>query len=327
MTDLSSTMVEPRLHRIVLDGCGAASPAPSDVEFVLLTERPEWPPPETVSQACRSILADHRTAVVIVPRSPSGTLAGLWRTLPVEVASIFEAPTPFGWLVVARSSELFGQPITRDAVWNAFRTIALEERVELSLVDAGESDDEPGPVRLPLLVPSCPVELPDSVRSWIKTSGQGGGGAQPDSPENVAVQAGLLLWQDRLDESHRRSQTVEGEGKNSNADYWHAVMHRREPDYSNAKYWFRAVRRHPVFEPLAKSADRIFAGSSAPEATRWRGRVCPGGGWDPFAFVDLCEACARDESTPLAITARKIQRAEMLLLFERSCADAGCGGG
>src|SRR6516165_1333879 len=47
--------------------------------------------------------------------------------------------------------------------------------------------------------------------------------------------AGLWLFHDFLDESHAISQdidTIEG-------SYWHAILHRREPDYVNSKYWFR----------------------------------------------------------------------------------------
>src|SRR5262245_21358275 len=56
-----------------------------------------------------------------------------------------------------------------------------------------------------------------------------------------ACRAGLWLAFDFLDESHSISQelnTVEG-------SYWHALMHRRELDYWNSKYWFRRVGEHP----------------------------------------------------------------------------------
>lgn len=121
-----------------------------------------------------------------------------------------------------------------------------------------------------------------------------------------ACLAGLWLWHDFLDESHRISQeltTVEG-------SYWHAIMHRREPDYWNSKYWFRRVGVHAVFEPLAESA-RAEA-RDGPHAARF---LTDQRSWDPFAFVDLCETAAR-AGGELESFCRRVQRTEWELLFE-----------
>ncbi len=60
--------------------------------------------------------------------------------------------------------------------------------------------------------------------------------------------AGLWLWHDFLEESHRISQEIAcAEGS-----YWHGMMHRREADYSNAKYWFRRVGAHEVYQQLSQ---------------------------------------------------------------------------
>lgn len=48
-----------------------------------------------------------------------------------------------------------------------------------------------------------------------------------------ACLAGLWLLHDQLDRSHAISQQIE----TPLGSLWHAVMHRREGDYSNAKYW------------------------------------------------------------------------------------------
>jgi arylamine N-acetyltransferase len=63
-------------------------------------------------------------------------------------------------------------------------------------------------------------------------------------PDRIAVAAGLWQMNGFLDRSHELSQSIEGKGRNRAGDYWHAIMHRREPDYSNAKYWFRRVGQH-----------------------------------------------------------------------------------
>ena len=87
--------------------------------------------------------------------------------------------------------------------------------------------------------------------------------------------SGLWLYHDFLDESHTISQDL----PSWFGSYWHGIMHRREPDASNAKYWFRRVPANPVFEALA--ADAPNSGSRST------------GQWDPFAFVDRCETRAR----------------------------------
>src|SRR5205807_5918516 len=93
--------------------------------------------------------------------------------------------------------------------------------------------------------------------------------------------AGLWLLHNYLDESHKISQEID----TPTGSYWHGLMHRREPDFSNSKYWFRRVGRHPVFEPLRVEAARLAV--DGPGAAAFLTRQSD---WDPYAFVDLCEA-------------------------------------
>ena len=65
----------------------------------------------------------------------------------------------------------------------------------------------------------------------------------------------LYLRHNFLDESHEISQEID----TIDGSYWHGIMHRREPDYDNAKYWFRRVPSHPVFGPLCEKARELAA--------------------------------------------------------------------
>jgi hypothetical protein len=134
-----------------------------------------------------------------------------------------------------------------------------------------------------------------------------------------AVKAGLFLLADFFEDSHSCSQSIEGQGAYHTGDYWHAILHRREADYGNSKYWFRHVGRHPIFPDLANVVREQVVESST-KTTGWSDRLISRGQWDPFAFVDLCEAAARD--TELHSWCEQIQFQEMCLLLESTFDEA-----
>jgi hypothetical protein len=121
-----------------------------------------------------------------------------------------------------------------------------------------------------------------------------------------ACRAGLWLYYNFLDESHQISQELH----TPTGSYWHALVHRREPDFSNAKYWFRHVGDHPIYESLRQAAAELAA--DAPPSCEFL-RTQPA--WDPFAFVDLCAAVLVGRA-PCEDLCLQIQKREWELLFD-----------
>ena len=109
-----------------------------------------------------------------------------------------------------------------------------------------------------------------------------------------ACAAGLWLRFDFLHESHAISQEDEG---NPDRDFWHAVMHRREPDPFNSKYWWRRVGSHPVLKQLRERAPEVGYAFTTPEA-----------------FVDFCEK-VRGSGSEDEGRAKRVQQLEWDLLF------------
>jgi len=117
--------------------------------------------------------------------------------------------------------------------------------------------------------------------------------------------AAMWLYHDYLDESHGLSQEMHTPA----GSYWHGLMHRREPDYSNAKYWFKRVGAHPIFDTLATAAKEKVPNDLPPSARFLASQKT----WDPFAFIDLCEEAG---GSALEMLCRQIQQKEWELLFD-----------
>jgi len=102
----------------------------------------------------------------------------------------------------------------------------------------------------------------------------------------AAFRAGLWLLAGDLDASHEISQS----DHSPQGSFWHGIMHRREGDFSNAKYWLRRIGRHKVFDQLAR--------------TQYG---------DPYRFVDRCEQA--DDATSQSLMAMQWLEWQHLFLF------------
>jgi hypothetical protein len=168
-------------------------------------------------------------------------------------------------------------------------------------------------ITAPDLVPELGPGIPDLKRTMILRSIDL---KELFSPVAIMEQisaraclAGLWLLAGDLHASHGISQNIHG----ADGSYWHALMHRREPDISNSDYWFRRVGAHPIFPALLETANGIATAAGRPDLA--------GSKWDPIDFNKVCDA-VRGKGGPVEKICRDIQRWEYDLLLEHCFAKA-----
>jgi hypothetical protein len=129
-----------------------------------------------------------------------------------------------------------------------------------------------------------------------------------NSDDAELLRAGLYLWHDYLDASHKISQSI----ASSTGSFWHAIMHRREGDFSNSKYWYARCADHPVLAIMSAQANPVLnplpVDKSILKLTM--------NGWNPAAFVDLVQNMANSPNDPRYKIAVALQKLEWRLLFD-----------
>lgn len=119
-----------------------------------------------------------------------------------------------------------------------------------------------------------------------------------------ALQAALWLLFDFMPESHDISQAI----ATPSGSYWHGILHRREPDAFNSKYWMARVGEHPIFPELLEDARELAATHSDFSKIVTSQKI-----WDARWFTDQC--CAQNDE-PATEILLAIQRREWTLLFD-----------
>jgi len=123
-----------------------------------------------------------------------------------------------------------------------------------------------------------------------------------------ATLAAMWLWHDWLSPAHEIAQLIH----TPIGSYWHAIMHRREGDFSNSKYWYAKAGKIPALSILGVQAGGVV--NELP-ADRSLLRVTLHG-FDPAAFVDFVEEVEADPSDPRYQAAIALQRLEWSIIFD-----------
>ncbi|HVT82025.1 MAG TPA: hypothetical protein VHM90_15375 [Phycisphaerae bacterium] len=118
------------------------------------------------------------------------------------------------------------------------------------------------------------------------------------------LRAGLWVLADDLDRAHRICQEIE----TAHGAAWHAVVHRREGDFWNSKYWWR--RAGGVKFGGLVGRVRAEVKETPPELAAW----LRNDRYDAAGFVDLVERHAERADIRPALLA--IQRLEWIALFQ-----------
>jgi hypothetical protein len=117
--------------------------------------------------------------------------------------------------------------------------------------------------------------------------------------------AGLLLYLGEWDRAHEFAQALH----TPEGSYWHAIVHRQEPDSWNSNYWFRHTGTHAIFPALAKAARAVAVEqpeAAFPDLPDWR----------PGVFVEYCETARKRPGSAAEALAIEIQHIEWKMLFD-----------
>jgi hypothetical protein len=138
-------------------------------------------------------------------------------------------------------------------------------------------------------------------RDWVqKSDDEAIAGDQPivRAAAFALVRGGLLYALDAIHEAHVFFQDNTGDL----AAYWHGMMHRREGDFDNARYWFRRAGTQPFFA-TAHSAAAAHSADMARQSN-----------WDPYLFTGECEQAKFGAENVAELLA--LQRVEFDAVFD-----------
>lgn len=135
------------------------------------------------------------------------------------------------------------------------------------------------------------------------------GTEQIGNPAAFALIRGALFYAfDAISDAHGIFQVAHGDL----GAYWHGMVHRREGDFDNARYWFRRAGELAIFAEL----HRAVSNHCELMARQLN--------WDPYVFVGQCEQ-ARYGDPDLIKEMGRVQRLEFEVLFDYTWRQSALG--
>ena len=107
------------------------------------------------------------------------------------------------------------------------------------------------------------------------------------------AQGALYLYFDCFEEAHNIANDHEGSPE---GNWIHAILHRREPDAWNSKYWYARVRiPKKLSQEIAQEALKQLGKEPPRELETFQKKLSKSGEWEPEAFVDLCDKARKED--------------------------------
>jgi len=152
-------------------------------------------------------------------------------------------------------------------------------------------------------------------------------GGLPDGKLSaMAWKAALHLWNDDLEAAHELVQELHS----ATGSALHGIVHRREGDYDNARYWFVRAGDHPAYHSLQSRAVVLLANEPMPAGvigqalSAMRGQ----GSWNPSLLtntIEIHESRTNRDNEAVRLLLERLQQLELeaMLRYIGSRIDAG----
>ena len=138
-------------------------------------------------------------------------------------------------------------------------------------------------------------------------------GNYPDGKLSApAWKAALHLWNDDLEAAHELVQELHS----ATGSALHGIVHRREGDYDNARYWFLRAGDHPAYHGLQSRAAALLASERLPAGTIGQALAAARiqGSWNPSLFtntIEIHETRTNQDEEAIRLLLERLQMLEL----------------